>query len=232
MWKFGVLMAAGTIVSLFAGQAQAGPAFCPGATMTVTSGQSVDETFLLTNGMSSGNCVLAGDKFFGGFAVGGSEPGTGSVAFVFVSTPGDVTIGFNGVIAPMETGTLDYTVAVDPALSQGFLITDVEKDFTLNAAVPGAFASATLMGTSNPLTSPAVNIDCTRKANPSSSTCPETATFAAVSQLTLDETITTGANAIVIALSDTISQTVPEPTTLLILASGLLGMCWLCRRRG
>jgi hypothetical protein len=159
------------IASLFAGQAQA--VVCTGTTDTVPNGGSVTAAFLLT----PGNCVAAGDKIFGHFSTGGAESSTGSASFTFLSTPGNVTLGFAGTVGPSSTGTLTYTVAVDPTLSQGFLIGDLEKDFTLNASTTGAAASATLTGSTNPAS---IAFSCTRTVNPSTSTCPETGVFTPV----------------------------------------------------
>src|SRR6516164_3407869 len=159
--KFGVTVGAGIIVSLFGGQALAAVS-CPGTTSTVASGASVPGSFLLTGTVSSGNCVAAGDKIFGAFDVTGAITGAGSSLFTFSMTPGDVTLGFQGSVAASTVGGIDYQVAVNPALSQGFLIDDLQKDFTLNSSPTGLPATATLTGLVNP---GAVGFSCFRDVN-------------------------------------------------------------------
>lgn len=219
---------AATAIALSAGGAYAAPS-CTGTTTTLASGDSVPTAFLLV----AGNCVAAGDKVFGDFAT--TATGTGSASFTFLDPFGNVTLGFAGAIGPSTVATLHYQVAVnDAALALGWRIDDLQKDFTLNASAEGLFATSTLTGTTNPVTSPAVAINCTRTVNPAVSDCPQTALFAPVDFLLIDETLTTDGNSVVTALTDTISQVqlvVPEPGALGLLGVGLLGLTWVRRRR-
>jgi len=221
---------------LWATYAQAAPSYCTGTTMTVADGSAVAGSFLLTGTGSSGNCVEAADKIFGGFSVNGAITGAGSTVFTFAMPfAGAVTIGFQGSVAQSLTGGVDYTVAIDPALANGFLIHDLEKDLTFNAT--GTPAVVTLTGTGTPInvsaTNPALSFDCTRHFPSAGDTCPETLDLAELTtQLAVTQIITTDANSVATAITDTISQaTVPEPTALAMLGSFLLGFGWIYRRR-
>lgn len=217
-----ILLVAATIAAaLFANTALAAPS-CTGITTTVASDDNVPTAFLLTDG----NCISAGDKIFGDFAA--TNAGTGTASFTFADPFGNVTLGFNGAIGPSTVATLHYQVAVnDAALALGWRINGLTKDFTFNAVDGGGFATAELAGTTTPATSPPIGIDCIRTTNPPGGTCPQTAVFAPVDSLVIDETLTMDANAIATGLEDTISQVqlaVPEPGALGLLGLGLVGL--------
>jgi len=220
-----LLLAATAIAAIAAAPSAVAMPTCTGVTQTVASGDAVATSFLTT----LGNCVAAGDKLFGDFAVTGA--GSGSSSFTFLGPLSNVTLGFQGAIGPNTLATLHYQVAINPLITTVMRIVGLEKDFTLNSNVQGAPATATLTGVTNPLTNPPVAISCTRTVNPSSGDCPDAALFAAVTSLTIDETLTTGTNAVVTALTDTIFQAaIPEPAALGILGMGLLGLAAVRRR--
>lgn len=216
--------------------AYAGPSFCTGTTTVVTSGTFVPGSDLVNigPGTSTGNCIEASDKIFGGFTVGGAITGGGSAGWLFTMAtgPADVTIGLQGLVGPNSTGFIDYKVAIDPALSNGALINALTKDFTLNPINTLLASTATLTGVTSPIAGapiiggdPGPPFSCTRTG--STSTCPETASFSPMTALlTVDETITTGANTNVTALTDTVHQAVDEPRTLAILGMALI-MLWM-----
>jgi hypothetical protein len=173
-------------------------------------------------GLSGGNCVQVSDKIFGDASVSGAITGQAGNA-IFTFTDNSVTIGFQGAVPPDSSGTINYTVAIADGFNS--VIVAVEQDFNITSVGTGIVGTATLDGTAN-----GTAFSCSR-TTAGVSDCPSSLSLAGVSEVLMSQVVTTDINSTVTGIQNTFVQAVPEPGTLGLLGSMLLGMGWLIRRR-
>ena len=167
-------------------------------------------------------CVQAGDKLFGAFNFGNLPPG-GLLSFSSNSTLNRASITFTALFSAGVTYNFGYQVEI---FNSPNVITEVAGDVIQTAGTSSLLMTLTPTGTG------AINFSKTGNVVNGPSVVSYTKAQGVTDLTVVAESFTKGTTSDSSAVLNTISQTpVPEPTALLLLSSGMLGLVsFRCRR--
>lgn len=169
--------------------------------------------------ITSGTCVQSGDKLFGDFNTGNLPT---DLNLFFVSRPTSSSVTFFGGFVGGITYDFGYQVAV---INSTNFISRLSADFVQTEGTSTLSITTTPTGTGT--------INFTKVDSAVTGTNLTTFAFAQhVTDLRVNDQFTKGADSDSLSVLNTVGQTVvPEPSSLMLFGSGLLGLATYGRRR-